>query len=82
MSDEPIVILIRDLRTWCRTNGIKQKDLAPMLDVSPQLITEWFHGRAEPSGKLVLRVQDLMKPKAARRKKIDAKVARGMTLEP
>jgi predicted transcriptional regulator len=44
-----------ELKKWAVERGIKQKDLAKILDVSPQLITEWFAFRRAPTGEKVNR---------------------------
>jgi transcriptional regulator with XRE-family HTH domain len=53
--------LIAELKEWAASRGLRQKDLAKLLGVSPQLVTEWFAKRREPTGEKVLEIQELLK---------------------
>jgi transcriptional regulator with XRE-family HTH domain len=53
--------LIGELKKWSVERGIRQKDLAKILGVSPQLITEWFALRRSPTGEKVIEIQELLK---------------------
>jgi transcriptional regulator with XRE-family HTH domain len=57
--------LIAELKDWAAKGGVKQKDLARRLKVSPQLITEWFAHRRTPTGEKVLEIQELLKTEPA-----------------
>jgi transcriptional regulator with XRE-family HTH domain len=60
-----------ELKKWAVERGIKQKDLAKILDVSPQLITEWFAFRRAPTGEKVIEIQELIKTKPRVREMIN-----------
>jgi DNA-binding transcriptional regulator YiaG len=70
MSPETTSKLIADLKAWRDTHRVKQVELASMLGVSPQAVTEWFKGRSHPSGKLVLVILELLKRKPEPRKRV------------
>jgi transcriptional regulator with XRE-family HTH domain len=55
--------LIKRIKPWCADQGIRQQDLAKMLGVSPQLITEWIKGRKEPMGEQVLHLLEILSSK-------------------
>jgi transcriptional regulator with XRE-family HTH domain len=57
--------IIKRIQPWCVEHGIRQQDLAKMLGVSPQLITEWIKGRKEPMGEQILHLLEILnnKPK-------------------
>jgi DNA-binding transcriptional regulator YdaS (Cro superfamily) len=44
LSTEEYRGLIRQLRTWCKSERGRQKELANRLEVSPQLISDWLSG--------------------------------------
>jgi plasmid maintenance system antidote protein VapI len=54
------------MRAWCEAHGIKHKDLAKLLDISPQGVTEIFKGRNQPTGEQALAMMELLKTKPRR----------------
>jgi len=60
MSPERTQMFLTSVRVWCKTNGVKQIELARMLGVSPQSVTEWFKGRNQPTGEQVLAMQEIL----------------------
>jgi transcriptional regulator with XRE-family HTH domain len=69
MPNEPTSQLVRDLKTYCMERGVKQNDLASTLGVTPAAVTEWFHGRSHPSGKLIVQIMALLKTKRKKKSK-------------
>ena len=41
--------MIQQLRTWCKAEHGRQKELATRLEVSPQLVNDWISGHREVS---------------------------------
>jgi len=39
---------------------MSQSELARQLDVSPQLVSDWVHGRKTPSSGLMRKIEDLL----------------------
>jgi DNA-binding transcriptional regulator YiaG len=66
MSPERIARLLSDVVSWCKKNRYTQVELAQALGVSPQLVTEWKKGRAQPTGEQALHMQELIKTKPKR----------------
>jgi len=56
--------LLSELKTWCDTNRVKQVELARMLGVTPQGVTEWFKGRNQPTGEQVLAMLEILNKKS------------------
>ena len=56
-------------RVRLKKSGIKQTDLAEILGVSPQLITDWFKGRKFPVAEETLHLQELMRNPAKSQKR-------------
>lgn len=82
---EPTSQLVRDLKVYCTENKIKQVDLASTLGVTRSAVTEWFHGRSHPSGKLIVQIMAMLKTKRKKKPKpeIDGNaVAEGMSFNP
>ncbi len=55
--------IIKRIQPWCTERGVRQQDLAQMLGVSPQLITEWIKGRKEPMGEQILHLLEILNSK-------------------
>jgi len=49
------------MREWAKTHNVKSKDLAEMLGISPQGMTEIFKGGNQPTGEQVLVMLELTK---------------------
>lgn len=61
--------LVNQMRAWCKTHNVKHKELAAMLGITPQGITEIFKGRNQPTGEQALAMMELLKrgpPKSRR----------------
>ena len=56
-------LLVQEVMEWCESNGVKQVELANMLGVSKQLVTEWVKGRRFPLGEEVLAMQEFLRNK-------------------
>jgi DNA-binding transcriptional regulator YiaG len=55
--------LLADVFAWCEANGINQVELARMLGVNPQHVTEWKKGRNLPNAETALTMLELIKGK-------------------
>ena len=53
--------LVADIEKWAKAKNLKNKELAEMLGITPQGITEIFMGRNQPTGEQVLVMLELMK---------------------
>ena len=49
------------MRKWAKTHNVKNTELAEMLGITPQGMTEIFKGRNQPTGEQVLLMLELMK---------------------
>jgi plasmid maintenance system antidote protein VapI len=56
-----IALLVSQMREWAKTHNVKSKDLAEMLGISPQGMTEIFKGSNQPTGEQVLVMLELTK---------------------
>jgi plasmid maintenance system antidote protein VapI len=65
MAPERTDRLIREVQQWCKTHRVKHKDLAVILGMTPQGVTEMFKGRANPTGEQALHLQELLRTKPA-----------------
>jgi hypothetical protein len=45
-----IALLVSQMREWAKTHKVKNTELAGMLGITPQGITEIFKGRNQPTG--------------------------------
>jgi hypothetical protein len=63
MSPERTQRLLAEVKAWCKTNNVLQKDLAKMIGVSPQRFNDIMTRRrgCEPTGEQVLQLQELLK---------------------
>jgi transcriptional regulator with XRE-family HTH domain len=52
--------LVVEMKAWIERNHIAQKDLAVLLGMTPQGITEIFSGRNRPTADQVLRMLEIM----------------------
>ena len=46
-----IALLVSQMREWAKTHNVKNTELAGMLGISPQGMTEIFKGRNQPTGR-------------------------------
>ena len=61
--------LISELTTWCRAEHGRQRELAAMLGVSEQLVSNWLARRKTPTLQHGLQIQDLLRKQRKSRKK-------------
>jgi transcriptional regulator with XRE-family HTH domain len=63
MSPERTRRLLVEVKAWCKTHGVLQKDLAEMIGVSPQRLNDIMTRRreCEPTGEQVLQLLELLK---------------------
>jgi hypothetical protein len=54
-----IALLVSQMREWAKTHNVKNTELAGMLGLTPQGVTEIFRGRNQPTGEQVLRSREL-----------------------
>ena len=55
--------LLAEVFTWCEGTGVSQSELARLLGVNPQHVTEWKKGRNLPSAESALAMLELIKTK-------------------
>jgi transcriptional regulator with XRE-family HTH domain len=67
MSDPEVEALINELKAWCKEKHGRNTEIAEMLGVSRQLVSDWFAGTAVPTLATGLKIQKFLKTK--RRKK-------------
>jgi predicted transcriptional regulator len=53
--------LVRALREWCDEKYGRRAELARMLGVSRQLVSDWFAGRTTPTLDAGLQLQEFLK---------------------
>ena len=56
-----IALLVSQMREWAKTHTVKNTELAGMLGITPQVVTEIFKGRNQSTGEQVLVMLELMK---------------------
>jgi transcriptional regulator with XRE-family HTH domain len=61
MSDTEVKSLIYELKTWCKEKHGRNAQIAEMLGVSRQLVSDWFSGSAVPTWKTGLKIQAFLK---------------------
>ena len=61
---------VEKVKSWAKRHGIRHKDLAAMIGITPQGITEIFQGRNRPTADQVLALLEIMSkdPQAPKRK--------------
>lgn len=52
--------LLDDLRLWCDQEYGRRSEIARLLDLGPQAITDWFAGRRQPTAEQILTVQEFL----------------------
>lgn len=68
MSNMEVEALISKLRAYCKERHGRNTEIAKMLGVSRQLVTDWFSGKAVPTLSTGLRIQTFLKQQRRRRK--------------
>ena len=56
-----IALLVSQMREWAKTHNVKNTELAGMLGITPQGVTEIFKARNQPTGEQVLVMLELTK---------------------
>jgi predicted XRE-type DNA-binding protein len=53
--------LVTEMQKWAKAQKLKNKELAEILGITPQGMTEIFKGRNQPTGEQALAMLELMK---------------------
>ena len=61
MSDPEIQSTLTKLKEWCEAEYGRQAEIARVLGVSRQLVTDWFRGKAIPTWSTGLKIQAFLK---------------------
>lgn len=61
MAPKESELLLAELKAWADAEYGRRAELARMLGVSRQLVSEWFAGRATPTWDDGLKLQDFLK---------------------
>jgi transcriptional regulator with XRE-family HTH domain len=69
MSDTYVEALINELKAWCKEKHGRNTQVAKMFDVSQQLVSDWFSGRAVPTLATGLKIQEFLKQQRRRRRR-------------
>jgi hypothetical protein len=59
--------LLSALEAWCDREFGRRSEVARILEVSPQAVTNWFAGRQELTGEQALAIQELLARRGERR---------------
>ena len=71
MSHPEVESLIAELKAWCKAKHGRNLEIATMLKVSPQLVSDWIHRRADPQLEEWLTLRDFLKAQRRKRKPKD-----------
>jgi DNA-binding transcriptional regulator YiaG len=63
MAPERIDRLLSEVQEWYKAHNVSQTELARLIGVNPQHITEWKKGRSRPSAENALAMLELLKTK-------------------
>lgn len=61
MSHRRTEHLVKQMQAWCKKHNVKHKELAAMLGITPQGMTEIFKGRNQPTGEQALAMIEFLK---------------------
>ena len=61
MASKESTRLITELKDWADEKFGRRSELARMLDLSPQLVSDWFAGRKTPTLDVGLQLQAFLK---------------------
>jgi DNA-binding transcriptional regulator YiaG len=61
--------LLKEVFAWCEKHSVNQVELAKLLGVKPQHVTEWKKGRNRPSAEAALTMLELLETKPPTTKK-------------
>jgi predicted XRE-type DNA-binding protein len=68
MPDEESEKLINDLKQWATDNDVSQADIARLLGVDRQRVSDWFSTDKSPTLESGLKIQRLLKGKRRKKK--------------
>jgi hypothetical protein len=60
--------LLDDLKEWCDQSYGRRSEVAKVVGLGPQAITDWFGGRRQPTAEQILVVQEFLAKQKSRRK--------------
>jgi transcriptional regulator with XRE-family HTH domain len=69
MAAQELERLISELTSWCKVKRGRQRELAAMLGVSEQLVSNWLARRKTPTLQRGLQIQQFLKRREKGRKK-------------
>jgi predicted transcriptional regulator len=72
VSHPEIEKLVKDLNTWCKARRGRIVEIAKILGVSPQLVSDWFSRKADPMTEQFLLIRDFLR-KEKRKERRSAK---------
>jgi transcriptional regulator with XRE-family HTH domain len=67
MSDPEVEALINKLKAWCKQKHGRNTEVAALLGVSRQLVSDWFSGNAIPALSTGLKIQAFLKKRRGRK---------------
>jgi transcriptional regulator with XRE-family HTH domain len=53
--------LLNELRQWCTQQHGRQSEVARVLGVFPQAVSDWFLDKKQPTGEQVLAIQEFLR---------------------
>jgi transcriptional regulator with XRE-family HTH domain len=59
--------LIADLKAWCKAKHGRNLKIAEVIGVSPQLVSDWINGNADPTVGNWLNLRDFLKKQKRKR---------------
>ena len=68
MPDAEVTRLLRELQNWCSEKRGRNTEIAKMLGVSRQTVSDWFAGRSVPTLSTGLKIQAFLQRERRRRK--------------
>jgi transcriptional regulator with XRE-family HTH domain len=71
MAAQELDNLISELTSWCKAKHGRQRELAAMLGVSEQLVSNWLARRKTPTLQHGLQIQQLLKKQGGKVRKTD-----------
>jgi hypothetical protein len=60
--------LLDDLKNWCDQSYGRRSEVAKVIGLGPQAISDWFGGRRQPTAEQILVVQEFLAKQKSRRK--------------
>ena len=71
MAHPEVESLIAELKAWCKAQRGRNLEIATMLEVSPQLVSDWLSRRADPRLEEFFKLRDFLKAQRRKRKPKD-----------